>query len=72
MKVFSAKVRGGAIIAEGDVDLPEGSTVTVVVDADERNFALSPEDQAELSKRADEVDRGDVVTAAELLRRLAQ
>jgi hypothetical protein len=72
MKVFSAKVRGGAIVADAEVVLPEGSTVTIVVDADERSFDLSAEDEAELTSRMDEVDRGEVVPAAELLHRLAQ
>ena len=72
MKVFSATVRGDAIVADADVVLPEGSTVTIVVDADERSFDLSAEDEAELTSRMDEVDRGEVVPAAELLHRLAQ
>jgi len=29
MQVFSARVRGGAIVPEGGVTLPEGTAVTV-------------------------------------------
>lgn len=34
--MFSAKVKGGVIVAE-EIDLPEGATVTVVLDEDAAN-----------------------------------
>ncbi len=61
MRVFSAKIHDGAIVADGDLDLPEGSSVTVVVDADERSFSLAPEDEDELVGRMEEADRGEVI-----------
>jgi len=72
MRVFSAKIHDGAIVADGDLDLPEGSSVTVVVDADECSFSLAPEDEAELVGRMEEADRGEVIPAVEMLRRLAR
>ena len=72
MRVFSAQVHGGNIVADGDLDLPDGAEMTVVVDADERSFSLTAADEAELSNRLAEADRGDVIPAAEMLRRLAR
>lgn len=45
--MFSAEVKGGVIVAE-DVDLPEGVTVTVVVNDPEDDYAeLTAEEAAE-------------------------
>ncbi len=71
MKVFTAKVRDGAIVTDEAVDLPEGATVTVVAD-DEEGFDLTPEQEAELAEALDEADRGELVPAEELLARLRQ
>lgn len=57
--MFSAKVKGGVIVAE-DVDLPEGATVTVVVDDPEDDYAeLTAEEEAELEAAIAEADRGE-------------
>jgi hypothetical protein len=69
MRVFSAKVRGGSLVTEKAVDLPEGATVTVVAD-DEDGFDVSPAQEAELIEAMNEADRGELVPAAELLARL--
>jgi len=37
VKVFSARVRGGAIVPEDDVTLPEGATVTVIANDDSQS-----------------------------------
>jgi predicted DNA-binding antitoxin AbrB/MazE fold protein len=59
--MFSAKVKGGVIVAE-DVDLPEGATVTVVVDDLEDDYAeLTAEEAAELEAAIAEADRGEGV-----------
>ena len=50
--MFSAKVKGGVIVAE-DIDLPEGATVTVVLDQDAANSdtdELTSEQLAELAE----------------------
>lgn len=59
--MFSAKVKGGVIVAE-DVDLPEGATVTVVLDQDAANDQAdeaTPEQLAELDEAIAEADRGE-------------
>ena len=59
--LFSAKVKGGVIVAE-DVDLPEGATVTVVLDEDTANDnadGVTPEQLAALDEAIAEADRGE-------------
>ena len=59
--LFSAKVKGGVIVAE-DVDLPEGATVTVVLDEDTANDnadGVTPEQLAELDEAIAEAERGE-------------
>lgn len=59
--VFSAKVKGGVIVAD-DITLPEGATVTVVVDdgpADDAVDEVTPEQVAELEEAIAEADRGE-------------
>jgi hypothetical protein len=59
--MFSAKVKGGVIVAD-DVDLPEGATVTVVLDEDTANDnadEVTPEQLAELDEAIAEADRGE-------------
>jgi uncharacterized lipoprotein YbaY len=61
--VFSAKVKGGVIVAE-DIDLPEGATVTVVLDEDTANDNaddVTSEELAELDEAIAEADRGEGV-----------
>jgi hypothetical protein len=70
MQVFTARVRGGVIVPEDGVTLPEGTTVTVVADLETGVFETTPEEERELLESIAEADRGDVITAAELLERL--
>ena len=70
VQVFSARVRGGAIIPEDGVTLPEGSKVTVIADADEKGFQVSPQEESELLEAIAGVERGETVSAEELLARL--
>ena len=58
--MFSAKVQGGVIVAQ-DVELPEGATVTVVLDEDTANdnVEATPEQLAELDEAIAEADRGE-------------
>lgn len=73
--LFSATVKGGVIVAD-DIDLPEGATVTVVLDEgaanDDQADDLTPEQLAELDAAIAEADRGEGVpwetVRAELLR----
>ncbi len=70
MQVFSARVRGGAIVPEDGVTLPEGAAVTVIADGDSQGFEATPEEERELLDAIAEVERGETVSAAELLERL--
>ena len=72
MQVFTARVKDGAIVTDESVDLPEGSRVTVIADEGDASFELTPAQEAELAESIAEADRGDVLSAAELLRRLSR
>jgi len=72
MEVFTGRVKGGVIVLDEGVELPEGSRVTVIADQLEVPLELTPEQEAELAESIVEADRGDVISAAELLRRLAR
>jgi hypothetical protein len=63
-------VRGGAIIPEDGVTLPEGSKVTVIADGDEKGFEVSPQEESELLEAIAGVEPGETVSAEELLERL--
>lgn len=62
--VFSAKVKGGVIVAD-DVELLEGATVTVTVDDDDASkddyAELTAEEAAELEAAIAAADRGEGV-----------
>lgn len=68
--MFSARVRGGTIVPEDGVTLPEGTTVTVIADGETGAFETTPEEERELLDAVAGVERGEVITAAELLERL--
>jgi predicted transcriptional regulator len=72
MQVFSARVRGGAIIPDEGVELPEGSRVTVIAGEADAAFELNPEDEAALAESIAEADRGEVIPSEELIRRLSR
>ena len=70
VQVFSARVRGGAIIPEDGVTLPEGSKVTVIGDGGERTVEATPEEESELLEAIAGVERGETVSAEDVLERL--
>jgi hypothetical protein len=70
MRIISAHVRGGAVVPDERTDLPEGAAVTILADAEEPTFEVSPEQEAELVAALEEADRGEVVDARGLLQRL--
>jgi hypothetical protein len=72
MQVFSARVREGSIVPEEGIDLPEGARVTVIVGEADAPFGIDPADESALAESIAEADRGDVVPADELLRRLSR
>lgn len=72
MQVFSARVQNGTIVPDEGIELAEGSRVTVIAREPGAPFEVSPEDEAELVESIAEADRGDVISAAELFRRLSR
>jgi hypothetical protein len=59
--MFSATVKDGVIVAE-DIDLPEGATVTVILDEDTANDdadEATAEQHDELDEAIAEADRGE-------------
>lgn len=72
MQIFSAPVRGGVIVLEDGVTLPEGTRVTVIAGETDASFELTAAEEADLTEAIAEVERGEVIAAAELLRRLSR
>lgn len=71
MRVFTARVHDGAIVAD-DVDaLVEGEIVTVVVE-EEGEFDLGDADLAAVEVGIEAADRGDVVPLNDVLDELAR
>ncbi len=71
MKLVTGKVVGGKIEVEGE-RLKEGSTVTVLAHEDDETFELTPEQEAELSRRIQAVESGRFVNGDELLNELSR
>jgi hypothetical protein len=69
MKVATGTVIDGKVVVEGE-SLAEGTKVTVVLREDEESFDLTPEEEAELLASIAEIERGEYLTAEELLKRL--
>ena len=72
MQVFTARVLGGAIVPDEGIELTEGTRVTVIAGEADAPFDLSAADDAELAASIAEADRGEVISADELLRRLSR
>ena len=71
MKIATGKVVGGKVVVEG-VTLEEGASVTVLARAADGGFSLSPEEEAELLLSIAEADRGETISAEEVLAKLAR
>jgi hypothetical protein len=71
MKMATGKVVGGKVVLEG-VSLEEGTLVTVLAKDEEGGFDLTPEQEAELLLSIAESDRGETVSAEEVLGKLAR
>jgi hypothetical protein len=69
MQVTTGIVVGGKIVVEG-VSLAEGSIVAVLSRRPEEPFILSLEDEDELLAAMAEIERGEFVSADELLESL--
>ena len=71
MKIATGKVVGGKIIVEG-TEFDEGASVTVLARDDEGGVTLTPDEEAELLLAIAEADRGELVSAEEVLAKLAR
>ena len=69
MRITKGKVINGHIEIE-DETLEEGSSVTVLV-ADESTFTLTEQEEAALLESIDQANRGDLLDAKDVLRRLS-
>lgn len=68
MQIASGKVVDGQVIVEGD--LPEGSDVTLLAFDGEEEFGVSAELEAVLLESLAQGQRGETISAAELLREM--
>jgi hypothetical protein len=68
MQVASGKVVHGQIVYEGE--LPEGASVTLIADDHEVGFHVDPELKAVLLEAIAGCDRGEKISADQLLREL--
>ena len=66
MLITTGKVSGGAIEVEAG-SLPEGAKVTILAPEDDEIFQLGPKDEARLLEAFAEAERGEVVSASEVL-----
>ena len=69
MQLVTGTVINGKIVVEGD-SLVEGSIGTVLSRESDEPFTLSDEDEEELLAAVAEIDRGEFITAEELLESL--
>lgn len=71
MKIATGRVVGGKVVVDG-MPLDEGESVTVLARDGENGFTFSPEDEAELLLSIAEADRGETISAEEVLAKLAR
>ena len=69
MKLATGTVVGGKIVLEGQ-PFPEGMVVTVLAKESGDTFEVPADLEAELIESLAEADRGETITADELLQRL--
>lgn len=71
MKIATGKVVGGKVVLEG-ATFEEGTSVTVLARDGEDGVVLNPEEEAELLLAIAEADRGELISAEEVLAKLAR
>jgi hypothetical protein len=69
MRIASGKVVSGHVIVEGE-SLPEGLVVTVLAREGDETFQLEATAEAEFLESIAEADRGELIPADEVLRKL--
>jgi hypothetical protein len=69
MRIAPGIVVSGQVIVEGE-SLPEGLLVTVLAKEADEAFELDADQEAELLESIAEADRGELIPAEEVLRKL--
>ena len=69
MQLATRTVVGGKVVVEGD-PLPEGTVVTILAREADEDFEVPPELEAELLESIAQADRGEAISADELIERL--
>jgi hypothetical protein len=70
--MFTAKVKDGQLVVDPVVELPEGATVTVLVndDAEDDDLELSADEESELDEAIAEADREGWIPAEQVIAEL--
>lgn len=71
MRIASGRVVAGHVEVEGE-PLPEGTVVTLLAREEDETFELDAEAEEELLESIAEADRGELIPAEEILRKLRQ
>jgi hypothetical protein len=69
MQLATGTVVDGKIVVEGE-PLPEGAVVTILAREADETFEVPPELEAELLESIAQAERGETISAEELLKRL--
>ena len=69
MQLATGTVVGGKVVVEGD-PLPEGAIVTILAREADETFEVPPELEAELLESIAQAERGETISAEEMLERL--
>lgn len=69
MLITTGKVLGGVIKVDVE-SLPEGAAVTVLAPEGDETFDLSPEAEAKLLAAIAEADRGETISASQVLQQI--
>lgn len=69
MRVATGKVIDGRVVVDGAA-FDEGAVVTILARDDDETFELSLEEEAELLIAITEAERGEVISADQLLKNL--
>jgi hypothetical protein len=71
MLITTGKVNNGVVHVDSK-DLPDGATVTLLVQEGDETFELDASQERELLAAIAEADRGELISATELLKQLRQ
>ncbi len=69
MLITTGKVQGGTIKLD-ESNLPEGAVVTVLAPEGDETFELAPAEEAKLLAAIAEAERGETISAADLLKKI--